>query len=59
MICRYCGNVIRRDRRPRGLAAPTGWTHDSSVWLGRRCPNGSRYAEPLEPEAEPNAELED
>ena len=49
VICRFCGNAIKSDpycdSLPR-MASPTGWMHDSLAWLGRRCPDGSRYAQP-------------
>lgn len=40
MTCRYCGNPIEPG------PTPTGWYHRSVAWLGARCPNGARYAEP-------------
>lgn len=46
--CRFCGNAIERDQRVNIAAgkSPTGWTHRSAEWLGNRCPDGLRSAEP-------------
>jgi hypothetical protein len=47
MTCQHCGNTIESDPKPVTLGgSPTKWTHNSPEWLGRRCPDGSRYAEP-------------
>jgi hypothetical protein len=46
--CRFCHNTIEPDQRPNlaAGASPTGWTHRSVAWLGNRCPDGHRSAEP-------------